>query len=278
MIMSTKTTNYNLTKPDGTENADIDVINVNMDIIDSELKETNDTVSEHYTMLYEVYTAMPDKADKNHTHSNYATKTDLVYKQDPIKAGTGITIGTDGVTIGHSNSVDGRSVGSATMMPIITYDDQGHITGATSTPVYPPTSKGSVGQYWRSDGDGTGTWMTPSTTPTSDNDTLISSGGVYNALQKYAKTTDMATTSANGLMSSTDKSKLEGIESGANKTIVDSALSSTSTNPLQNKVVNNTIYNLGVQLRAEIPKITASTTDIGEGSELATGTLYLVYE
>ena len=37
MIMATKTTNYNLTKPSGSENADIDVINANMDIIDSTL-------------------------------------------------------------------------------------------------------------------------------------------------------------------------------------------------------------------------------------------------
>ena len=48
-----------------------------------------------------------------------------------------------------------------------------------------------------------------------------------------------ATTSSNGLMSSTDKTKLDGIAEGANKTIVDSALSSTSTNPVQNKVVYN---------------------------------------
>lgn len=34
------------------------------------------------------------------------------------------------------------------------------------------------------------------------------------------------------------KSKLDGIANGANKTIVDSSLSSTSTNPVQNKVVN----------------------------------------
>lgn len=46
-----------------------------------------------------------------------------------------------------------------------------------------------------------------------------------------------ATTSANGLMSSSDKTKLNGIETGANKTIVDSALSTTSTNPLQNKII-----------------------------------------
>ena len=34
------------------------------------------------------------------------------------------------------------------------------------------------------------------------------------------------------------KSKLDGIDSGANKTMVDSALDSSSTNPVQNKVVN----------------------------------------
>lgn len=41
----------------------------------------------------------------------------------------------------------------------------------------------------------------------------------------------------NGLMSSTQYSKLSGIESGANKTTVDSTLSGTSANPVQNKVL-----------------------------------------
>lgn len=47
----------------------------------------------------------------------------------------------------------------------------------------------------------------------------------------------VATTSANGLMSASDKTKLNGIAIGANKTTVDSALSTTSTNPVQNKAV-----------------------------------------
>lgn len=50
-----------------------------------------------------------------------------------------------------------------------------------------------------------------------------------------------ATASAAGLMSATDKSKLDSVASGANKTVVDSALSSTSTNPVQNKVVNSAL-------------------------------------
>ena len=46
-----------------------------------------------------------------------------------------------------------------------------------------------------------------------------------------------ATTSKAGVMSADDKTKLNSIESGANKTIIDSELSNTSTNPLQNKVI-----------------------------------------
>lgn len=40
--MATKTTNYNLTKPSYSEDADISVINSNMDIIDSKMKEIED--------------------------------------------------------------------------------------------------------------------------------------------------------------------------------------------------------------------------------------------
>ena len=46
-----------------------------------------------------------------------------------------------------------------------------------------------------------------------------------------------ATTSANGLMSSTDKAKLDGIAEGATAVTVDSAISSTSTNPVENQAI-----------------------------------------
>ena len=49
--------------------------------------------------------------------------------------------------------------------------------------------------------------------------------------------TAVATASANGLMSAADKIKLDGVEDGATKTIVDDAISDTSTNPVQNKAV-----------------------------------------
>lgn len=55
--------------------------------------------------------------------------------------------------------------------------------------------------------------------------------------RKYITVPNNATASADGYMSAADKKKLDGIAEGANKTIVDSALSDTSTNPVQNKVV-----------------------------------------
>ena len=62
----------------------------------------------------------------------------------------------------------------------------------------------------------------------------IDSNGVLSATDT---TYVAATTSADGLMSKSDKTKLDGIEEGANKTTVDSALSDSSTNPVQNKII-----------------------------------------
>ena len=57
---------------------------------------------------------------------------------------------------------------------------------------------------------------------------------------------DVATADADGLMSAADKVKLDGIEDGATKTIVDDAMSDTSTNPVQNKVIKKYIDEKGV--------------------------------
>ena len=81
-------------------------------------------------------------------------------KQNTMKAGTGVAL--DGVTINHSNSITAKTsyVGSATAVPRIMYDSEGHITGCTTATIYPPTSPGSAGQVWTSDGAGAGTWQT----------------------------------------------------------------------------------------------------------------------
>lgn len=65
---------------------------------------------------------------------------------------------------------------------------------------------------------------------------------IHSALSGKAGTS-VATTSANGLMSAADKTKLNGIAQDANKTIVDTTLSDSSTNPVQNKVVKAALDN-----------------------------------
>lgn len=75
-------------------------------------------------------------------------------------------------------------------------------------------SGGSSGQILRWSADGTAVWG-------ADNNTTYSD----------------ATQSTHGLMTAADKKKLDGIAAGATKVAVDSALSATSTNPVQNKAV-----------------------------------------
>ena len=84
-----------------------------------------------------------------------------------------------------------------------------------------------------------------STVSRSDHTHSLSKSAVTTALGYTPPTKDTtysaATTSAAGLMSASDKSKLDGIATGANKITVDSALSSSSTNPVQNKVINSAL-------------------------------------
>lgn len=72
-------------------------------------------------------------------------------------------------------------------------------------------------------------------TPAGDND-AATKAYVDEGMTKKAST-DIATPTSPGLMSAIDKSKLNGIEIGANKTVVDAELYAYSTNPVQNKVV-----------------------------------------
>ena len=79
----------------------------------------------------------------------------------------------------------------------------------------------------------------------------------------------VASTSTAGLMSASDKTKLDGIDTGANKTIVDSALSSNSTNPVQNKVIKT---ELGKKLNLSGGTMTGALTT--KGIKLSSGTDY----
>lgn len=101
-------------------------------------------------------------------------------------------------------------------------------------------------------------------------------------------TYNLATESADGLFSSTEKNKLKNIESGANKTIIDSAINASSTNPVQNKVINAELNNLhtligtdkvSVQIQDAIDLLRSENVNIyvqnNEPSNLEEGTIWL---
>ena len=72
----------------------------------------------------------------------------------------------------------------------------------------------------------------PAVDANQDGKYLVIDGGMWTY-----RIPDTATATAPGFMSTADKSKLDGIETGANKTVVDAALDAASTNPVQNKAV-----------------------------------------
>ena len=132
-----------------------------------------------------------------------------------------------------------------------TYAD---FTGASSSAagkhgLVPAPAQGNQNSFLRGDG----TWATPTDTKYSLGSFGITATatelnyvkGVTSAIQTQLNgksasghTHSAATTNAAGFMSAADKSKLDGIASGATKITVDSTLNNSSTNPVQNKVIN----------------------------------------
>lgn len=104
-----------------------------------------------------------------------------------------------------------------------------------------------------------------------------------NALNEKAGK-DVATQSANGLMSSADKTKLDSIEEGANKTVVDTALSDTSTNPVQNNVIDAALAGKAntshTHTKSEITDFPTSlpASDVSEWAKAATKPTYTASE
>lgn len=83
-----------------------------------------------------------------------------------------------------------------------------------------------------------------------------------------------ATTSASGLMTADMVSKLNGIAAGATKVTVDSALSSTSTNAIQNKVINAKVVELSGLISANSQAITTLANSINEITTAQIDTLF----
>lgn len=158
--------------------------------------------------------------------------------QPTITAGTGLS--KSGATLNHSNAITAATKGSATAIPQITYDAQGHITGVTEKTVYPPTTAGSSNQYWRSDGSGAGSWTTPSSSPSSGSNTLISSGAVYTALQNY-ETTSHASSTYQTKINSSNKVSADNVDDSSTTNKFVSAADKTAIAKIGDENTANTI-------------------------------------
>ena len=187
-----------------------------------------------------------------YTHPSYTARTSGLYK---------ITVDASG----HVSAVTAVTKADITALGIPGSDTnttyavfKGATASAAGTSgLVPAPASGYTSRYLRGDG----TWQTPPNTTYSnfkaatasaaggsglvpapaagENDEYLRGDGTWATPPNT--TYSNATTSTAGLMSSADKAKLDGIASGANKTTVDTSLSTTSTNPVRNSVVTNAL-------------------------------------
>lgn len=123
----------------------------------------------------------------------------------------------------------------------VTYDGTSNVSATTAT----QSASGLMSAADKKKLDGIAKGATKITVDTALSNTStnpVQNKVIHSALSGKAGTS-VATTSANGLMSAADKTKLNGIAKEANKTIVDTTLSDSSTNPVQNKVVKAALDN-----------------------------------
>lgn len=217
-------------------------------------------------------TALSGKAAASHTHSlddvseTTAKKimtADERTKLSGIAAGANKTVVDTAMSSTSTNPVQNKAVNSALGNKVdkvtgkglstndYTTDEKTKLAGIaagankythpTSHPVSMITGLADVattGSY--NDLSNKPTTMTPTAHTHAQSDVT----GLATALSGKADTGHThgaASTTANGFMSKEDKTKLNGIATGANKTTVDTALSASSTNPVQNKVINTAL-------------------------------------
>ena len=76
--------------------------------------------------------------------------------------GTGLSLSSNTVSLAASGVTAG-TYGSTTAIPAITVDTYGRVTSVSTKTVYPPTTAGTSGYVWTSDGSGQGVWAASST-------------------------------------------------------------------------------------------------------------------
>lgn len=152
----------------------------------------------------EIDTKLQNKSDSNHTHTTATVSANgLMSKEDKSKL--------DGIATEANKTVVDSSLSSSSINPVQNKVVKDALDGKANV---------------------------------QHNHTFATIVNLQSALNGKADTShthDVATQNTNGFLSKEDKVKLDGIAEGANKTIVDSSLSSTSVNPVQSKIINSAL-------------------------------------
>lgn len=249
--MATQTTNYGLTKPSYNETADIGVINSNMDIIDAKMKEIDNKAGSgggsgntdtygHVKVGSVTIDASGDDTIELVAGSNVTLTPDTTSKSVTISATGGGGGGTsDYLQLSNKPKINGvELVDNITtenlgiVVPQYTSElenDSGFITNETD-PTVPAWAKEPIKPTYTAEEVGALPSNTPIPDPTSVVvDRFVSAG------------THIADISVNG-----EKTELYAPTGGGGTSVtVDSELSTTSENPVQNKVITQALNEKG---------------------------------
>ena len=272
--MATQTTNYGLTKPSYNETADIGVINSNMDIIDAKMKEIDNKAGSggggggntdtygHVKVGSVTIDASGDDTIELVAGSNVTLTPDTTSKSVTISATGGGGGTSDYLQLSNKPKINGvELVDNITtenlgiVVPQYTSElvnDSGFITNETD-PTVPAWAKEPTKPTYTAEEVGALPSNTPIPDPTSVVvDRFVSAG------------THIADISVNG-----KKTELYAPTGGGGTSVtVDSELSTTSENPVQNKVITQALNGKGTYSKPTggIPK-----TDLASGVQTSLG-------
>ena len=245
--MATQTTNYGLTKPSYNETADIGVINSNMDIIDAKMKAIENKAGSgggggntdtygHVKVGSVTIDASGDDTIELVAGSNVTLTPDTTSKSVTISAtGSGGGGTSDYLQLSNKPKINGiELVGNVTaeglgiVVPQYTSElvnDSGFITNETD-PTVPAWAKEPTKPTYTAEEVG----ALPSNTPIPDPTSVV--------VDRFVSVgTHIADISVNG-----EKTELYAPTGGGGTSVtVDSELSTTSENPVQNKVITQAL-------------------------------------